>query len=196
MRMKRFCYIFSAFASAFISCNDYTPKPTGYPRIDRQESQPLRYSHPEFSFSYPSEAEVKEVERESNRGFWFNITYPAYDAVIYCTYLPVNKTILPKAIEDSYRLAYSQSAKADAIVQTPFADSSKHTVGIIYDIKGSVASPVQFYITDDNTGFLRGSLYFEQAVKPDSVAPVVAFLRKDIADMMKSLEWRKKKSSG
>ena len=87
------------------------------------------------------------------------------------------------------RQAYSHAVKAESISQTQFSDSLKHLSGLIYDIKGSVASPVQFYVTNSSSRFMRGALYFDDVVKSDSIAPVVAFLRDDIVRMMESLQW-------
>ena len=79
--------------------------------------------------------------------------------------------------------------RAESILQTQFSDSLKHLSGLIYDIKGSVASPVQFYVTNNSSKFMRGALYFNDAVKSDSIVPVVAFLRDDIVRIMESLQW-------
>lgn len=187
--------LFLIICCIFISCNEYTPKPVGYPRIDREESGVVRFEHAVFSFRYPVNARIEEVKKNDESGFWFNITYPAYDAILYCTYLPVDKKTLSGALEDSYQLAYSQALKANGIQQSLFTDSLRHTSGIIYDIKGSVASPVQFYLTDNASNFLRGSLYFNQQVNSDSIAPVVGFLREDIVAIMESLEWKNTKAA-
>ncbi|MDR1501552.1 MAG: hypothetical protein LBT43_03740 [Prevotella sp.] len=185
--------LFLIICCIFISCNEYTPKPLGYPRIDKVESGVVRFEHAAFSFRYPANAHIEEVRKNDESGFWFNISYPEYDAILYCTYFPVDKRKLSGALEDSYQLAYSQALKANGIQQFLFTDSLHHTSGIIYDVKGSVASPIQFYLTDNASNFLRGSLYFNQQVNADSIAPVVGFLREDIVALMESLEWKNTK---
>jgi gliding motility-associated lipoprotein GldD len=62
--------------------------------------------------------------------------------------------------------------------------------GLVYDLGGAVASPVQFYLTDSTNHFLRGSLYFEAKPNPDSIAPVLAYVKKDIELFTRSLEWK------
>ncbi|GAB6120261.1 gliding motility lipoprotein GldD [Dysgonomonas termitidis] len=194
MNMGKQAALFLIICCIFVSCNEYTPKPVGYPRIDREESGVVKYGHPAFSFLYSANARIEEVENGNESGFWFNIIYPAYDAIIYCTYMPVDKKKLSGALEVSYQLAYSHALKANGIRQSQYTDSLHHTSGIIYDIGGPVASPVQFYLTDNTSNFLRGSLYFNQQANSDSIAPVIGFLREDIVALMESLEWKNSKN--
>ena len=94
-------------------------------------------------------------------------------------------------LEDSYQLAYSHATKANGIEQTIIRDSLNNTAGTLYDIKGSVAVPIQFFTTDSIQNFFRGSLYYNQIVNPDSVAPITHFLRDDIIQLMESMKWTK-----
>lgn len=165
------------------------PKPAGFPRIDRSNNETNTFSSLAFSFYYPASVKIEEVKKEGTAGLWFNMNYPQYDATIYCTYLPVDGTNVAQFLDESYRSAYGHVSKADGILQTQYENSLHHTVGVLYDIKGSVASPIQFYITDSVSNFFRGSLYFNHAVKPDSVAPIVQYIREDIVSMMETLKW-------
>lgn len=182
-------YLLLIFSFLLFSCNDYTPKPKGYARIDRDKTKMKEFRHSGFSFLYPDDVKIEEVKKDVKNEFWFNLSYPSYNAVVYCTYMSIDKNELSDVLEDSYQLAYSHALKADGIEQTVFTDSIGHKTGIIYDIKGAVAVPVQFYVTDSESRFLRGSLYFNDIVQPDSVAPVVSFLRKDIENIIESLKW-------
>jgi len=172
-----------------LSCNEYTPKPRGYQRIVRQQSEVVQFLNPQFSFTYPSDARIEYLKAEAQPEIWFNIFYPEYNATLYCTYIPLLNQNLSKILDDSYQLAYSHASVAQGISQSQFSDSLHHTYGIIYDIQGSVASPVQFYVTDNTSNFLRGSLYFNEAAKSDSIAPVVGYIRNDVVRIMESLKW-------
>jgi gliding motility-associated lipoprotein GldD len=177
-------------AVSFVSCNEYTPKPMGFVRIGKEKGEMIKFERPEFSFLYPSYAKIELLKPEAGQEIWFNIVYPAYQTVIYCTYIQTNAKELPKILDDSHQLAYGHAIKAESIFQSRFTGSG-HTTGLIYDINGSVASPVQFYITDNTSEFLRGALYFNSVTKPDSIAPVVSYIRADIVQLMESLEWKK-----
>jgi hypothetical protein len=49
---------------------------------------------------------------------------------------------------------------------------------------------MQFFLTDTTRHFFRGALYFNTQARPDSLAPVTAFLKEDIAVMINSFEWK------
>lgn len=175
----------------FVSCSDYTPKPKGYSRIDKKEQELIHFQNAEFSFLYPSNSKVEYLVSQAKSEIWFNIVYPEYHATIYCTYVSTPKGDISALLEDSYKLAYSHTVKAEGISQSQFSDSLGNAVGLIYDIKGPVASPVQFYVTDNTSNFMRGSLYFDSVIKPDSIAPVVSYLREDIVNIIETFRWKR-----
>lgn len=183
-----FLYILSLFFLA--GCNDYTPRPSGFARIERKHPHYLTFDTPYFSLEYPSDAKIEQLKINDEAGLWFNIIYPQYNATLYCTYLPTTKATLSKALDDSYQLAYSHISMADEITQIQYVDSLRNKEGILYDIKGFVAVPLQFYITDKASHFLRGSFYFDHSVNVDSVSPVVGYIKGDIQHIMESLNWK------
>lgn len=175
-----------------VSCsNDPVPKPKGYARIDRKSGvQEIKFDNPYFSFIHSSDAIVGYIKPIKETDVWFNIFYTDFNADIHCSYFPITKQTLAKTLEESYRLAYSHAVMADGIEQVLYSDSIHHTYGVIYNIKGNVASPLQFYMTDSVSNFLRGSLYFNEIVKQDSIAPVKEYLYRDIMQLMESLRWK------
>jgi gliding motility-associated lipoprotein GldD len=56
-----------------------------------------------------------------------------------------------------------------------------------------VPSQFQFYVTDSTTHFLRAALYFRTALKNDSLAPVINYMKEDMLHMLETLEWKKEK---
>jgi gliding motility-associated lipoprotein GldD len=174
------------------SCSDYTPKPLGYNRIERTGADKKEYSFPHFSFEYPADIKVDTLKPDKRGELWFNLVYPEYKAVIYCTYIPITRSSFSGLIEDSYRIAYSHSVKADDIWQEKFAVPSRKVYGIVYHIEGDVASPVQFFVTDSIRHFMRGSFYYSVAVNPDSAAPVTGYINEDIKHLLSTFRWGKR----
>ncbi|MBQ4474830.1 MAG: gliding motility lipoprotein GldD [Bacteroidales bacterium] len=166
---------------------NYAPRPKGYFRIDFPEKTykqyngecPFKFEIPEYSFL------IKEKEDNC----WFDIYFPSYKATVYLTYRSVNNDI-DTLLNDAHDFAYKHTIKADAIEENIFEKDSSRVFGCLYNIKGNVASQVQFYLTDSTTHFMRGSLYFEAHPNKDSLAPVVDFIRDDIEHFMESFEWR------
>nr|MBD3622879.1 gliding motility lipoprotein GldD [Sunxiuqinia sp.] len=92
-------------------------------------------------------------------------------------------------MEESRRLAYDHSIKADAIEERVFVNPDKDVYGTIYYIEGNAASPIQFYLTDSTRHFLRGALYIREIPNIDSIRPVIDFLRPDIIHLIETTSW-------
>lgn len=88
-------------------------------------------------------------------------------------------------------MVYKHTIKADAIHEKNYSNIVSKSFGKLYDIKGQSASAVQFYLTDSTNHFLRGSLYFYTHTNPDSLAPVIKYIRNDIMTIMETIEWVK-----
>ncbi len=56
----------------------------------------------------------------------------------------------------------------------------------VYELKGESASNIQIFITDSTRHFVTANLYFNTRPKPDSLAPAVDYIKKDLL----SLSWR------
>lgn len=110
------------------------------------------------------------------------------EATIHLTYKSVEDN-LREYIEESRNLTFEHQVKANRIETEVVSIPQKNLFGLIYDLGGSVASPVQFYLTDSTDHFLRGSLYFNARPNPDSIKPVLEYVRSDIDRMISSVEW-------
>jgi gliding motility-associated lipoprotein GldD len=194
--VKRLLYL-SAVAAlgglllSLFACNEsYTPKPRGYFRIAMPERGYIAYDAAgcPFSFDVPVYSMVKPYRDSILQPCWKYIFLPGFNAEIFLSYHPVNNDA-GQFFEDARALAYKHSVKADAIDET-LVFAGPGVSGMIYDISGSAASPIQFYVTDSVRHFLRGALYFNATPQPDSLAPVVAFLRGDIERIIKTVSWK------
>ncbi len=192
--MKRgFVYYFFLNVSIlllFPACTDYSPKPSGYFRIDLPEVTYAPFNkYPFFTFDLPSDTEITEVPHEES-SIAFNIVYPALNAEIYCTYLLTKRENLNQLYEESRTFVYRHATKADAIETHKVENHEHNTQGLIYDIKGNVASPTQFVLTDGEKSFFRGALYFNITPNQDSIAPVLEHINQDIQVIIRSFQWK------
>lgn len=173
------------------ACDEtYTPKPRGFFRIALPEHQFRFYSDPTcpFEFEIPEYSTVVAYRDSMIQPCWKHILIPRFNAEVFFSYHAVHND-LDKYLEDARTLAYKHSVKADAIDET-LVYASPGVSGMIYDIGGAAASSVQFFITDSTRHFLRGALYFNATPQPDSLAPVIAFLRKDIEHLIRTARWK------
>ena len=79
--------------------------------------------------------------------------------------------------------------KAAGIRTQQFDFKEQRVSGVMYNLQGPVASPIQFFATDSSTHFLRGSLYFDHSPNPDSLQPSLAHIEKDIVHLIETLAW-------
>lgn len=189
--MRKLLYVL-AFLTVLASCsNPSAPKPRGYFRVTFPEKVYSVYDDPAlpYRFSMPRYCVMeKEVSRTGEK-YWSNIVYPGLNAKIHLTFSFADGN-LDTLIEDSHTLAYKHTVKADAIEKIAYYNDSSQVYGLLYNLKGNVASPVQFYLTDSVRNFLRGSLYFNSAPNKDSLLPSVEFVREDIKHIFETLEWK------
>lgn len=190
--MKQFVIIILALSFFGLGCSqkETAPLPTGYNRIERITSAYNYINSDHFRFLYSDIALIDSTKNEKESDKWFTIIYPQYGARIYCTYTPINKSGLKKILEDNHRLVYSHTLMADGIHQTLYSNPSQKTYGILYDIAGDVATPVQFFLTDSVSNFFRASLYYDSKVKEDSITPITDYIKDDILKMIETFEWR------
>jgi gliding motility-associated lipoprotein GldD len=173
------------------SCKQsYTPKPAGYLRVDYPEKSYHLYSDQEFfEFEIPDYAVVEIDSGPRGNEGWINVAVPQLNGKIHLSYKTVNDD-LTAYITDCRELVYKHTVKAQEIEETPFIHKDHKRFGMVYDLKGDVASAVQFFITDSTTHFLRGSLYFNIRPNRDSLNPVIDFLREDIMHLIETTQWK------
>ncbi|MDD4141519.1 MAG: gliding motility protein GldD [Bacteroidales bacterium] len=177
--------------SLLTACNNANmPKPTGYFRIELPEKNyqpvaeflPFETVIPDYSFLAPVEDTTENVD-------WYNWNFPQLKATIYISNYDMTRP-LTDYIETSREFVYKHIQQASAIEQKPVIFPARDVYGMIYSVKGNeTASPIQFYLTDSTTRFLRGALYFNHPPDNDSIAPIISFIREDINVFVNTFEW-------
>ena len=170
--------------------DSYTPKRKGYFRIALPQKEYVKYDAGcPFTFDYPVYAKVVQDTDASAQPCWLNVVYPRFHAKVYLSYKTIDSN-LKEYVEESQMFVTKHEVKASAINEHIVMNIKEHIYGDIYDIEGNAASNIQFYLTDSTRNFMRGALYFYAVPNKDSLAPVLAFIKKDVYHMVESFRWK------
>ncbi|WP_026235596.1 gliding motility lipoprotein GldD [Echinicola pacifica] len=181
-------------AVVFSACEkDYLPRPMGYNRIDLPEHSfaTLEGQYP-YTFEYSTHSQVESDSFNLQEKNWINLHYPGLGAKVHLTYKGIDgdRQKLRSILQDSFSLTAKHQVKAYSIEEAVTRTSKGYT-GVIAELSGEVPTQFQFFVTDSTDHFLRGALYFNTAVKNDSLAPVIAYIKEDMMHLVNSLEFKK-----
>lgn len=195
MNMRAFLLlIFPLVAALLASCSDeYEPLPRrrAFPRIDMPRSvayQTFTNGVCPFTFDYPAGG---IISRDRTDSCWVDIDFPQYGCKWHVTYRDIPATRKPASYHfEEYRdLVYKHSKKASQIRAKAFdIDAGKVTM---FEVFGNVGTPAQYFIVDSvehNNVML--SFYFQTALKNDSLAPVITYMKDQTLHAMQTLKWR------
>lgn len=184
-------FLITIFCVGLAACNkSYAPKQRGYYRISFPEKSYHQTGDSlPYSFEMADYSELKQSKDAKSGEEWFNLVTPVNKADVHLTYVRLNND-LDKHIEESRKLAYDHSIKADAINERLYLNPTEKVYGTIYYIEGNAASPMQFYLTDSTHYFLRGALYIREIPNIDSIQPVIDFLEPDVSHLIETFRWK------
>ena len=180
--------------ASLLGCEDPpVPKPRGYHRIEFPAFEYAPYAHPcGVSFEVPVYGKIERIEGAAPEAgiCWFNCGVPRFSAKLHCTLIPLSdEAQFASLVEDAHQMVFSHEMKAAGIRTQQFDFPDRQVSGVLYNLQGPVASPIQFFATDSTAHFLRGSLYFDHAPNPDSLKPSLAHMEQDIVHMIETLTW-------
>lgn len=200
MRNSNLFIIGIILSMVIVSCRNEkyaTPKPHMYPRVVYPSTHFTTFDNQScpFTFQY---AKHNSVIKENNffnddwkTDCWFDLNSDTLNASLHCSYFSIDKKeVLSKLINDAFKIAEKHNAKADYRNESLIKNGSDQQ-GILFEIEGAVASPIQFYITDNEKHFFRASLYLNDKVNPDSTQPIIQYLKGDILHIIETFEWKK-----
>jgi gliding motility-associated lipoprotein GldD len=178
------------------SCNsDYTPKPTGYFKIDFPEKKYQLFNEPgyPYTFEYPVYARVVKDStffgETTENPWWINVDFPQFAGRIYVSYKEIGVNKFDTLIKHSFQLTGKHSSRAysidDSVLVTP-----NNIHGVFFSVGGNVATANQFFLTDSVRHFLRGALYFDAAPNEDSLGIVNRFLVTDMRHLINTFKWK------
>jgi gliding motility-associated lipoprotein GldD len=144
-----------------------------------------------FTFLYSRFASCSFTSKE-NFQYWIDLDYPSLHATLKMSYRPIKHDLRELAMDEEKRLSFHiQQGKADDVIFDYVNDPQNEVYGRIYQLTGKdVATPLQFWVSDSITHFLRASLYFNFTPNNDSLQPVIDYLHEDILQIVNTLKWK------
>jgi len=179
-----------------LGCEEATPfaRKYGFPRIDTPEKSARTYqtfdeaSCP-FTFEFPA---YGKITRTSSDSCWVDISMEPYNLKWHITYRDVDATQkdLNTHFEEYRKLIYKHSKKATRITPSPISGPTGK--GTLFELNGNVGTPAQvFYADSEDSQVMMMSFYFRTALKNDSLAPVIHYMKEELAYALESLQWKK-----
>ena len=184
------------FAACNFGSETPTPKPRGYPKIIWPERgfKAFDEKYCNFTFEYPVYSTIirdtKYFGEQPIHPCWFDIDMPVFNSKIHCSYYPISKEISFEELRDqAFKLTYKHTVRANSIDEVPI-ENAHGAKGMTFLLEGPAATAYTFYFSDEKEHFLRGSLYFNTQARPDSLAPVIDFIREDINRITETFQWQ------
>lgn len=175
-----------------VACEQtYLPKPPGYNRIDlpKHSFERLTTGYP-YQIDYSSYSKVEADTFNLAEEDWVNLNYADFGAKVHLTFKRIDgdKVNFRQLSSDAFRLTAQHQVKAYGIEEAVLLTPEGYT-GVVAELTGEVPTQFQFFVTDSTQNFLRGALYFNTAMKNDSLAPVIEFIKEDMAHLMNSVKF-------
>jgi gliding motility-associated lipoprotein GldD len=164
------------------------PKPTGWPRIDLPAHTYQALENPvcPFTFEYP---QIGVLESSKPDSCWMNLYFKPFECRWHITYrhIPSSGKTFSQHSEEYRKLVFKHIQKVAQIKET--ALHSEVGDGIMYELFGTVGVPAQIFFSD-STHLVLASFYFDSAVRNDSLAPVIDFMKTDLKHMAESIRFK------
>lgn len=191
--MKRF-FPLAFLVLLCLACeSNWLPKPPGYNRIElpRHEYQRLEQGYP-YQLDFSTHSRVEADSFNLGEKEWINLNYKEFGAKVHLTYKKIDQSTDFKTLSnDAFNLTAKHQIKAygieEAILLTP-----NGYVAVVAELSGEVPTQFQFFVTDSTSNFLRGAVYFNSALKNDSLAPIIEYIKLDMAHLINSVNFEKK----
>lgn len=188
--INRISLLFFTTIFLFFACTDYElPKQKGFLRIEFEEPQ-YKKSEKINSLSdfYYNTAVVKMKSKDDNN---LSLNYVDLNLSIDLTHTKIyNSNDLNNRMVDFNLILDTHAKKSNGLFLKEYENKTNNVFGKIYEIRGNVASPIQFYLTDSLSNFLRGSLNLNSSAKYDSIYPSIQYIKNDILVLFETINWK------
>ena len=188
MKIFKFIYFFGLVFSCENNFN--LPKPDAYLRIEFNEPKYLNYEdlNSQIDFYYnSSSSSINQISSKS-----INLNYENLGMSLDLSFNKLSsENEVINYISDFNLLLDTHTKRSNGFLVKEFENVEYSTFGKIYEFKGDVASPIQFFITDSLNNFIQGVVNKEISSKYDSIYPSIQYIKNDILVFFESINLKK-----
>ena len=188
MKIFKFIYFFGLVFSCENNFN--LPKPDAYLRIEFNEPKYLNYEdlNSQIDFYYnSSSSSINQISSKS-----INLNYENLGMSLDLSFNKLSsENEVINYITDFNLLLDTHTKRSNGFLVKEFENVEYSTFGKIYEFKGDVASPIQFFITDNLKNFIQGAVNKEISSKYDSIYPSIQYIKNDILVFFESINLNK-----
>ena len=180
------------FLFTFFACenNSSLPKQDAYLRIEFNEPNYLIHKSQNSKINFLYNASSSSIESISARTI--NLDYNKLGMSLDLSFDKLNdETELINYLRDFNLLLDAHTKRSNGFLIKEFENRNYSTYGKLYEFRGGVASPIQFFLTDSINNFIHGSLNMTVKSKYDSIYPSVQYIKNDILVFFESINLKK-----
>ena len=177
----------------FSSCGDnemYIPKPPTYLKLELPNHIYEKYSNDcPYEFDVSKMFTVKDVLNGGEKSCHKEIELGELNGIINFSYIDMVEP-LSRYVNYSNDKVDEHKIKAVEIIDTRIIREKDSVFGTFFELKGDVATPFQFYLTDSTSRFVSGVVYFNSVPNYDSLRPSIEYLKVDLMKMINTFNWK------
>jgi len=166
------------------------PKPPTYLRLELPEHSYQLYNEScPYSFEASKMFTVKDVRDSVGMTCHKDIDLGKLNGVIHFSYIAITEP-LATYVNYANDKVEDHKLKATGIDDIQIIRPKDKVYGTFFKLKGDVASPFQFYLTDSTSRFASGVVYLNSIPNYDSLRPTLDYLELDLLKMVNTFKWK------
>ena len=190
--MTKLSLSITALVVLFAGCGEETPvpKPPTYLRYDfpKHAYQSIGTECP-YTFELSTAYSYTNAMQDGKMTCHKDIDLGPLNGTISFSYIEMDRP-LKDYVEYALSKVEEHQVKAEHIDDEHVIRPGAKVYGTFFELKGDVASPFQFYLTDSTSRFVSGMVYFNSRPNYDSLKPSLEYLKQDLKHLMETFEWK------
>lgn len=169
------------------------PKPPTYLRMNFPKHTYVKYAdNCPYTFEVSKQFKVEKVKEKEIETCHKDIQLGNLNGVVHFSYIDM---VEPLSVYVNYSndKVDEHKIKASSIDDQKIIRPKDRVFGTFFSLKGDVATPFQFYLTDSTSRFVSGVVYFNSVPNYDSLKPSLDYLKVDLMKMVNTFQWKSKK---